>query len=165
MKHSHSTETQHQHAITITRTFDAPRELVWKAWTEAEHIAKWYGPRGFTTRVEEHDFRPGGRFRYVMIGPDGAEYPSVGVFREITPMERFVSTDEFGEDFKHPDFPDLPRGIVVTFTFEEVEGGTRVSIHMAHPTEEDRSKHEKMGVVAGWSSSLDCLEEHLVTIA
>src|SRR5262245_63539620 len=88
--------------IVITRVFDAPRDLVWKVWTQPEHVARWWGPRGFTTTVTELDLRVGGRSRYVMKGPDGAEYPVCGVFREIVPFERIVTTDEFGEGFKPP---------------------------------------------------------------
>jgi len=62
--------------IVITRVFEAPRELVWRAWADPEHVAQLWGPEGFTTRVTDLDLRPGGRWRYVMVGPDGAEYPA-----------------------------------------------------------------------------------------
>ena len=150
--------------IVITRVFDAPRELVWQAWTDPEHVAQWFGPKGFTTRVAELDLRPGGRSRYIMIGPDGAEYPSVGVFREVVPFERIVTTDEFGEDFQPPEGMDLPSGMVVTCIFESLGDQTRLTLRIMHPTAEDRRKHEAMGVVAGWQSSLDCLDDHLATM-
>ena len=152
-------------AIVIERVIDAPRTLVWKAWTESEHIAQWWGPKGFATRVEQNDVRVGGRTRYVMIGPDGNEYPGEGVFREIVPLERIVTTDEFGDE--HPGFADedLPRGIVLTVLFEDLGERTRVTLNIAHTSAEERRKHEKMGVVAGWNSSLDCLAEHLKTMA
>lgn len=150
--------------ILLRRVFKAPRDLLWRAYTEAEHIEKWFGPRGFSTRVEAHDFRVGGKWRYVMIGPDGAEYPSEGVFQEIVPGERYVSTDEFGEGFDLPGMPDLPTGIVTTIVFEDVPGGTRMTVRIAHPTEEDRRKHEAMGVVEGFASMLDCLDEHLASM-
>lgn len=161
----HDAETPADHFLLITRVFHAPRELVWKAWTESERLAQWWGPRGFTTRVEQLDLRPGGRTRYVMVGPDGQEYPAEGVFLEIDPPRRFVTTDEFGKDFD-PKGMDLPQGIVLTAEFEELPGEaakTRVTLRIAHPTAEDRRKHEAMGVVAGWQSSFDCLDEYLAS--
>lgn len=162
---SNDAAQQGEHVLMMTRMFDAPRELVWRAWTQPEHVAKWWGPRGFSTRVEELDLRTGGAWRYVMIGPDGNEYPSQGVFREVSPPNRIVSTDEFGEDFTPPADMELPSGIVMTVLFDEVDGGTRVTLHIAHATAEDRRRHEEMGVVPGWNSSLDCLAEYLASIA
>ena len=115
--------TADENEIVITRTFHAPRKLVWDAWTDPRHIAAWWGPEGFQTRVEGVDLRPGGRWSYVMIGPDGAEYPVCGVFREIVPLERIVTTDEFGEDFVAPEGVDLPQGIVMTCLFEDAGPG------------------------------------------
>lgn len=142
--------------IRITRVLDAPRTRVWKAWTEAEHIAEWWGPEGYEARVEEHDLRPGGRWRYVMVGSGGEEYPSEGEFREVEAPERIVTTDEFPDDFPYD--LDLPTGIVVTCLFEDLGDRTRLSLRIAHTDTDNRRKHEEMGAVEGWSSSLDCLE-------
>ncbi len=152
--------------LVIVREFDAPRRLVWKAWTEPAHIAKWWGPRGFTTRVEKVDFRVGGTWAYTMIGPDSAEYPVVGVFKEIIPIERIVTTDEFGEDYihRHPS-DNLPRGMVLTCLFDDLGERTRLTLRILHRTVEDRINHEKMGVIPGWGSSFDCLDEHLASLA
>jgi uncharacterized protein YndB with AHSA1/START domain len=98
-----------------------------------------------------------------MIGPDGTEYPSHGVFREVHTGRRIVTSDEFGEGMEQV-VPDLPQGIIVTTLFEDQEGGTKVTVRMAHPTEEDRRRHEAMGVIPGWQSTFDCLEEHLATV-
>lgn len=148
--------------IVITRVFNAPRAQVWRAWTEPEAVAQWWGPKGFSTRVSGLDLRPGGRWDYVMIGPDGAEYPVTGVFREVVPQMRIVTSDEFGEEYKAAASADLPHGIVLTCLFEDDgPGRTRLTLRIAHPTVEDRRKHEEMGVVPGWGSSLDCLEEYL----
>jgi uncharacterized protein YndB with AHSA1/START domain len=147
--------------LVLTRVFRAPRELVWKAFTEAEHIAHWFGPRGFSTRVDLHDFRIGGQWKYVMVGPDGAEYPCEGVFQEIVPHERYVTTDAFGDDFQMPDATELPQGIVMTALFEDDGAATKLTLRIMHASVEDRIKHEKMGVVDGWGSSFDCLDEHL----
>jgi uncharacterized protein YndB with AHSA1/START domain len=150
--------------LVLNRVFDAPRPLVWSVWTEARHVAEWWGPEGFTTRVTESDFRVGGRWRYVMVGPDGAEYPVTGVFLEITPLERIVSTDDFDEGFVEPEVGALPRGVVATVMFDDLGPKTRLTIRIAHQTAEDRRRHEEMGVVAGWQSSFDCMDRYLATL-
>ncbi len=150
--------------IVIKRMFDAPRELVWQAWTDRSHIGEWWGPRGFTTRVTELDLRPGGRWRYVMVGPDGAEYPVKGVFREVVCFERIVTSDEFDAGFELAHGTDLPKGIVITSLFEEVGGKTKLTLRIMHASAEDRRKHEEMGVLGGWNSSFECLDEHLAKI-
>ena len=148
--------------IIITREFGAQRQLVWDVWTQPKHVEKWFGPKGFTTRVDGLDFKVGGRSTYVMIGPDGTEYPSSGTFKEIVPIEKIVTTDEFGEGFEeaHPNM-DLPQGMISTFLFDDLGERTKVTIITAHPTVEDRKKHEAMGVVDGWNSTLDKLDEYL----
>lgn len=156
-----STTESSEREIIVKRIFEAPRSAVWKAWTEPDHLAQWSGPKGFTARVPEYDLTPGGRWRSIMIGPDGTEYPGKGVFREIVPGERIVTTDEFDEGFEKAVNMDLPQGMIVTATFSDVDGKTELTLEIAHPTAEDRRKHEEMGVVAGWNSSLDCLDEHL----
>ncbi len=158
------TQTASKHEIIITRTFKAPRKLVWEAWTESRHIEKWWGPKGFSTRVEQNELRVGGRSRYVMIGPDGTEYPSEGMIKELLPVEKIVSTDEFGEDFIAQSTTDLPQGMIVTILFEDAGAKTKLTLTIAHPDAETMRKHEEMGVVAGWNSSLDCLEDHLATL-
>jgi uncharacterized protein YndB with AHSA1/START domain len=155
------TETPSEREIIITRIFNAPRELVFKAWTEPQHIAQWWGPQGFTTRVTEMDLRPGGKWRYIMIGPDGTEYPLKGVFREIVPLERIVTSDEFDEGFEKVMNADLPRGMVSTASFEDLAGKTKLTLRIMHESAEERRKHEEMGVIGGWNSTFDCLEEHL----
>lgn len=163
------TATSSTHAkdtdIVITREFAAPRQLVWDVWTQPQHIEKWFGPKGFSTRVKALDFKVGGRATYVMIDENGTEYPSTGVYKEIVPIEKIVTTDEFGEGFDEIASMkniDLPQGMISTFLFEDVDGKrTKVTIITSHPTAEEREKHEKMGVVGGWNSSLDKMEEYL----
>ncbi|MFN6568511.1 hypothetical protein A6770_00420 [Nostoc minutum NIES-26] len=156
-----SIDAQSQREIVITRVFNAPRELVYKAWTDPKHVAQWWGPKGFTTRVTQLDLRPGGKWRYIMIGPDGTEYPVKGVFREIVPFERIVTSDEFDEGFEKVVNADLPRGIVMTAVFEDLNGNTKLTLQIMHESVEERRKHEQMGVIAGWNSSFDCLDEFL----
>jgi len=150
--------------LVISHVFDAPRELVWSAWTDAEQVAQWWGPRGFTTTVEELDLRPGGRSRYVMHGPDGADYPGKGTFIEIVPCERIVTTDEFGDGYEEETSLELPEGMILTILFDDLGGKTRLTVRIMHPTVEDRRRHEEMGVVSGWRSTLDCLDEHLAKL-
>jgi uncharacterized protein YndB with AHSA1/START domain len=151
--------------IVITREFDAPRQLVWDVWTQPKHIEKWFGPKGFNTRVDQLDFEVGGRATYVMITEDGTEYPSTGVYREIVPIEKIVTTDEFGDGFEEIESMknvELPQGMVSTFLFDDLgENRTKVTIITSHPTIEDRKKHEDMGVVGGWNSSLDKMDDYL----
>lgn len=153
--------------IVITREFAAPRQLVWDAWTKPEHIEKWFGPKGFTTRVDEQDFKVGGRSTYVMIDANGEEYPAAGVFKEIVPIEKLVSSaDGFSEDFvaAHPEM-DLPKEtMVVTYLFEDLGKRTKLTLITTHATVEEREKHEKMGVVEGWNSSFDKLDELLSSV-
>lgn len=144
--------------IIIERTFSAPVQKVWDAWTKTDQIANWWGPEGFSTRVEASDLREGGTWRYVMIeGTSGKEYPSEGVITELIELEKIVTTDEFGEEMASN--PDLPHGIITTALFEEVEGGTKLTVQIDHPTLEDKEKHANMGVVEGWNSSLNKLEK------
>lgn len=164
VKQTGSTGTESDRTITITRVFNAPRELVFKVWTDPQHIEHWWGPKGFTTRVLELDLRPGGQSRYVMVGPDGTEYPGKGVFREIVPPERIVTSDEFDEGFDKVMDADLPQGMVVTALFEELDGKTKLTLQIVHESADDRRKHEAMGVIAGWNSSFDCLDEYLETL-
>ena len=150
-----------ENTIVITREFDAPRDLLFAVWTEPHHVEKWFGPEGFSTRVEKQDLRVGGRSRYVMTGPDGNEYPGEGEYLEIVHGEKIVSTDEFGKEYVAD---NLPQGMVTTVLFEDLGSRTRLTLHIAHPTAEDRKKHEDMGVVAGWGSTLDCLDAYLAEL-
>ncbi|MBW4608571.1 MAG: SRPBCC domain-containing protein [Hassallia sp. WJT32-NPBG1] len=161
---TNNNDAKSEREIVITRIFNAPRDLVFKVWTDPKHVAQWWGPKGFTTRVEEIDFRPGGTWRYVMIAPDGTEYPVKGVFQEIVTPERIVTSDEFDEGFEQSMRIDLPSGIVMTAIFEDMNDKTRLTLEIMHPTAEDRRKHEEMGVIAGWNSSFDCMNEYLAKL-
>src|SRR5208282_1015543 len=113
-----STATQSaERELVITRIFDAPRELVFKAWTDPRHVAQWWGPKGFTNPVCEMDVRPGGALRIVMRAPDGSEYPMTGIFREIVAPERLVFTNVAVDKAGKP----LLEGLT-TVTFAEAGG-------------------------------------------
>ncbi|MBI4312394.1 MAG: SRPBCC domain-containing protein [Chloroflexi bacterium] len=152
--------------LVITRTFDAPRELVWKAWTEPERLMRWWGPKGFTAPACKIDLRVGGKYVNCMRSPDGKDYWSTGVYREIVPMERIVCTDSFADE-KGNVVPgshygmgeDFPLEMVVTMTLEEVGGKTRMTLrHGGMPAGE----HSE-GAGAGWNESFDKLAEVLAT--
>jgi uncharacterized protein YndB with AHSA1/START domain len=148
--------------LHITRTFDAPLERVWKAWTEPEHIQKWWGPKGFTSPAAKVDFREGGKYLYCMRGPAGTEFDkdmwSGGEFTEIIPGKKIVATDHFADadgnyvspkDYGMPG--EWPEEMVVTATFEDLGNGkTKLTLlHTGHPAEmADMAK-------AGWNESLD----------
>lgn len=157
--------TQEGNDLVIVREFDAPRDLVWDVWTQPDHIEKWWGPRGFDTRVTSVDLRVGGMWHYVMIGPDGNEYPVMGVFSEIDPPKKIVTTDEFDEAYvkAHPEV-ELPKGLVATAEFDDLGLRTRLTLTISHPSAEERKKHEQMGVVEGWGSSFDCMDDYLAEL-
>jgi len=109
------------------RRFRAPRDLVFRAWTESGHIARWWGPDGFTTTTREMDVRPGGVWRFTMHGPDGTDYPNRIVYLEVAPPERLV--------YKHdPDKDDEPVSFTVTVTFEQQGPDTALTMSMEFPT-------------------------------
>ena len=147
------TEADTAREITITRVFDAPRELVWKAWTEPDQLARWWGPRGWTTPPSAitMDVRPGGLFRLTSISDaDGAQMPTEAVYREVVEPERLV-VDEVAEDAWHS-------GAVTVITFTDLgDGRTEMVFHTTiQTTEEMRAAAE-----AGLASALDRLAEHL----
>jgi uncharacterized protein YndB with AHSA1/START domain len=158
----------------ISRLFDAPRELVWQAWTDPRHMAQWWGPRTFTNSVCEMDVRPGGVYRITMRSSDGVEYPITGVFREIVEPERLVMTMDCSG---HPDaWHDLvkpnrrkeetnPVGeMLTTMTLEEVDGKTRLTVRTRFNSVSIRDAMIKMGMTEGWSQSLDRLAELLTKL-
>ena len=142
--------------ILIEHVFDAPRELVWKAWTDPEHVAKWWGPHGMTTRVDELDLRRGGRWRYVMMAPDGSEYPQKGVFREIVPPETIVTSAEFEVG------AEGPHKVILTYRFDDL--GDKTKLTMRSGMYLPMSEQEQMGVIEGWNSNFDSLDDYLATL-
>ena len=140
--------------LTLTRVFDAPREVVWQAWTDPKHMAQWFGPRGFTSSVPELDVRVGGALRIVMHGPDGNDYPMKGMFREVTPPTRLVfSNIAIDNDGNH-----LLEG-ETTVILEEQGGKTRLILHTYAKGLVPMATQMLAGMEAGWSQSLDKLGE------
>jgi uncharacterized protein YndB with AHSA1/START domain len=145
--------------VVITRVFDAPRELVWKAWTDSKHMAQWWGPQGFTNPVCEMDVRPGGALRIVMRAPDGAEHPMKGVFREIVEPERLVFTAVAEDENGNPLLEAL-----TTVTFAKQGGKTKLTVHACAVGLAAVAERMLEGMQAGWTQSLDRLEAHMKRI-
>ncbi len=143
--------------LVITRVFDAPRDLVFKAWTDPKHVAQWWGPNGFTNPVCELDVRPGGAIRIDMRGPDGVVYPMQGVFYEIVEPERLVFTSSALEDEK-----GNPQLVVrTTVTFAEHNGKTKLTLQAVVVKSEPAAAGALAGMEQGWSESLGRLAAHL----
>ncbi len=150
--------------LVITRIFDAPRKLVWKAWTDSESFKRWWGPKGFTSPVSKINLRVGGIFLSCMRSPEGQDFWSTGVYREIVEPERIVYTDSFS-DSEGNVVPasyygmsgNWPLELLVTVTLEEYEGKTKMTLqHVGIPAGENRDLAK-----AGWNESFDKLAEYL----
>jgi uncharacterized protein YndB with AHSA1/START domain len=141
--------------IRITRLFRYPRELVWSATTKPEHLANWWGPRGYTLASCQVDFRVGGKWRLVLLRPDGSEDPFCGEYREIVPVERLVQTFVYDVPFVR-DHPS-----VETATYEDHNGQTLLTVTIAHDSKEARDGHLQSGMESGLTESHDRLDELL----
>jgi len=140
--------------VTLTHVFDAPRALVWKAWTDPKMMAQWFGPRGFTNPVCELDVRVGGRLRIVMRGPDGNDYPMKGIFREVVVPERLAFTNiAIDKDGRH-----LLEG-ETTVTFAESDNKTTLTLWTRAVGLVPIATQMLAGMEAGWTQSIDKLEE------
>jgi uncharacterized protein YndB with AHSA1/START domain len=138
--------------IVIARVFDAPRDLVFKAWIDAKQMAQWWGPQGFTNPVCELDVRPGGAIRIDMRGPDGIVYPMTGTFREIVEPERLVFT-AMAEDKDGNPLLEAH----TTVTFEELGGKTKLTVHARAVGIAPIAAQMLEGMEAGWTQSLERL--------
>ncbi len=145
--------------VTITRLLAAPRGLVFRAWTEAEHLARWWGPNGFSNPVCEVDARVGGELRIVMRGPDGTDYPMRGVFREVVAPERLVFTNFPVDALDRP----LMDGLT-TVTFAEEAGRTRLTVVTRATGLSPVAARMLDGMQAGWTQSIDRLEVYVATV-
>jgi uncharacterized protein YndB with AHSA1/START domain len=145
--------------LVFTRVLDAPRELVWKAWTEPQHVSQWWGPRGFTTTIHEMNVRPGGVWRQTMHGPDGADYPNESVFVEVVKPERISYTLAGGKK------GDPSHQLEQTWTFEAQGDKTKVTLRMLFPSAAALEHVVKTyGAAEGATQTLDRLAEHLPTM-
>jgi len=149
--------------LKIERTLDAPRDLVWKAWTDAEHIKRWWAPRPYETPEVEIDLKPGGIFYTRMTGPDGFDFKGNACVLEVVPGERIVWTSALGQGYRPNEFqPDGCGGFPFTaiHTFEDAGGGkTRYTATVLHRNAADRDAHAAMGFQDGWGTCADQLGE------
>lgn len=142
--------------LVITRTLNAPRSVVWRAWSEPEYLARWWCPRPWTTEVLDFDLRSGGAFDVMMRGPDDEENYNPGLFLDIQPEQRIVFTSVLTKGWR-PAAPFLPMTAVITM--DEVGDTTHYTAKVMHETSEDRQRHEDMGFHDGWGTCIDQLEE------
>ena len=140
--------------LVLTRLINAPREKVYRAWTDPELLKQWFAPNPYTTPVVEIDVRPGGSGYFVMRGPDGKDLPNRGVYLEVVPNEKLVSTDAYVKAWEPSEKPFM----TVILTFEDEGGKTRYTARVRHWTVADREAHEKMGFHEGWGLCADQLE-------
>ncbi|MBL0898547.1 MAG: SRPBCC family protein [Reyranella sp.] len=139
--------------LVLTRLIDAPREKLYRAWTEPELLKQWFAPRPWTTPVVELDVRPGGSVLFVMRSPEGQDMPNHGVYLEVVPNQRLVTTDAFTRAWE----PSAKPFMLLIVTFEDEGGKTRYTARVRHWTVEDKEAHEKMGFHEGWGICADQL--------
>jgi uncharacterized protein YndB with AHSA1/START domain len=157
--------------FVISRTFDAPRDLVFEAFTDPERMKEWWGPKGFTVIHSKMDLRPGGIYHYGMRAPDGKTMWGKFVFREIVRPERIVFVNSFSDEAggmtRHPLSPTWPLELLSTFLFTEQDGKTTVTIHWVQldPTAEERATFDsgQDSMRMGWGGTLDQLAAYLAT--
>jgi uncharacterized protein YndB with AHSA1/START domain len=140
------------HKLIITRIFNAPRELVFKVWTDPAHVAQWWGPSGFKTTIQEMDVRPDGHWRYTMRGPDGKDYPFDGHYVEVVKPERLV--------FDGTIHGVPSQGVWTEVTFAEQEGKTMVTVQQVYSFESAATR----GAPIGWNQQLDRLTAYLIKV-
>src|SRR5712664_3417116 len=139
--------------LVTTRVFDAPRRLVWDAWTNPEHVPQWMlGPSGWTMPVCEIDLRPGGAWHFVWRKSDGTEMEMRGVYREVTPPERLVATESWGGNW-----PETLNTVILS----EKDGKTTITQTVLYPSKEARDAALETGMKSGVSASVDRLAEYL----
>jgi uncharacterized protein YndB with AHSA1/START domain len=140
--------------LVLTRVIDAPREALYRAWTEPELLKQWFAPAPLTTPVAELDVRPGGANLIVMKTPDGQVMPNRGVYLEVVPNEKLVFTDAYASPWTPSERPFM----TVILTFDDLGGGqTRYTARVRHWSVADREQHEQMGFHQGWGLCADQL--------
>ncbi|HEX9990599.1 MAG TPA: SRPBCC domain-containing protein [Chloroflexia bacterium] len=149
-----------QQTLTLERIIDAPRELVFRAWTDPKQVAQWWGPKYFTNPVCELDARPGGAILIHMAGPDGVVYPTKGTFDEIVEPERLVMTiSAIGDEDGNFQLEDI-----TTVTFAEHEGKTKLTVHAVVTRATPAAEGALAGMEQGWTESLERLADYVASI-
>lgn len=146
--------------LVLTRIIDAPREKLFRAWTDPALLKQWFAPRSYTAPVAELDVRPGGANLVVMRDPEGKDHPNRGVYLEVVENERLVVTDAYVKAWE----PSPKPFMTMILTFEDVGGKTRYTARVRHWTVADREAHEKMGFHQGWGLCTDQLAALVATI-
>jgi uncharacterized protein YndB with AHSA1/START domain len=156
--------------FVISRVFDAPRELVWKCFTEPERMKQWWGPKGVKVVASKMDLRVGGTYHYGMETPDGKTMWGKFVYREIVPPEKLVFINSFSDEkggiTRHPMAPSWPLEMLSVFTFEEQPGGkTKFTVRWSphNPSKEERKTFDAghASMTQGWSGTMEKLETYL----
>jgi uncharacterized protein YndB with AHSA1/START domain len=142
------------HELVLTRIIDAPRDKVFRCWTEPKLITQWFTPPPWQTIHAETDVRAGGASFIVMRGPDGTEIPNRGVYLDVVKNERLVLTDAYTSAWE----PSQKPFFTAILTFEDKGGKTKYTARARHWTEADREAHEKMGFHEGWGTATNQLE-------
>jgi uncharacterized protein YndB with AHSA1/START domain len=143
--------------LVLQRVVAVAPELVWAAWTQPEHITKWFTPAPWTTPEAEIDLRPGGVFRTVMSGPDGERRDNIGCYLEVVENRRLVWTTSLGPGYRPNDYSTGGFPITATLTFEPNGTGTTYTATVQHATPQDCASHAEMGFTDGWGAALDQL--------
>jgi uncharacterized protein YndB with AHSA1/START domain len=143
--------------LMLERVVPVSPDLVWKAWTEPEHLVHWFTPKPWRTTACEIDLRPGGRFRTVMEGPNGEREDSTGCYLVVEQGRRIVFTDALGPGYRPNESGFMTASILV----EPHPEGARYTAIAKHKSQADRKAHEDMGFHDGWSAALDQLVEHV----
>ena len=150
-----TTNESDDRVLVLDRVLEAPREAVWRCWTEGELLRQWFCPKPWGVSHAELDVRPGGRNFVVMQGPQGEQVPVAGVYLEVVPGRRLVSTDAFDRAW----VPSGKAFMVAEITLDDTpEGHTRYVARALHWSAADRETHEKMGFHQGWAIAADQLE-------
>ncbi len=150
-----------RHDLVIDRVVRAPREKLWRAWTDPALLKQWWCPRPWTTEVRAFDLRPGGDFHTFMSGPDGGTSDNPGCFLEIVPQQRLVFTSMLTGGWR----PNTPwMGFTAIITLADEPGGTRYVATVMHPDPATRDRHEELGFFEGWNTCITQLDELALTL-
>lgn len=147
--------------LVLARIIDAPRENVYRCWTDPELMVQWFTPKPWSTKSAEVDVCAGGKSLIVMADPEGNEYPNAGIYLEVVPGEKLVFTDAFSSTWEPAGKPFM----VATVTFEDAPGGkTLYTARAGHWSDESKAEHEQMGFHEGWGQCAEQLEELAKTL-
>ena len=156
-----TTTTDTSFDLVLERVVDVPPEAVWAAWTEPEHLTKWFTPAPWTTPEAEVDLRPGGIFRTVMRSPEGELNDNAGCYLEIVENRRLVWTAALGPGFRPNDFSDGGFPFTAEITMEPAGAGTKYTARVMHACAEHQAQHAEMGFEEGWGAAADQLVAHM----